>query len=99
MIEDGWCWTNLHSLTVLRPPALGQISVCHNQSLDHHQQHWPLFNEERTAFINMKFCDCLPFILLWIIIGLFGTQARRPQQLEGEIKMNNVLNKSERKPF
>ena len=39
----------------------------------------------------MKFCDCLPFILLWIIIGLFGTQARRPQQLEGEINKDEQL--------
>ena len=39
----------------------------------------------------MKSCDCLPFVLLWIIIGLFGTQARRPQQLEGENKKDEQL--------
>ena len=38
----------------------------------------------------MKFGDSLPFILIWIFIGLLGTQAKanRPQQLEGKIKNN-----------
>ena len=91
MIEDGWCWA-LHSLTVLSLAALQQIPVCHYQSPDHHhRQHIQSVNEEGTTLKTMKFCDCLPFILLWIIIGLFGTQARRPQQLEGEINKDEQL--------
>ena len=85
IIEDGWCWA-LQSLTVLRLAALQQISVCHYQSPDHHHQPLQSVNEEGATLKTMKFCDCWPFILLWIMIGLFGTQAIRPppQQPEGE---------------
>ena len=82
-----------HSVTVLRLAALQQIPVCHYQSPDHHHQHLLSINEEGTTLKTMKFCDCLPFILLWIIIGLFGTQARRPppQQPEGETNEDEQL--------
>ena len=42
--------------------------------------------EGRATLEIMKFGDSLPFILIWISIGLLGTQAsKRLQQLEGEI--------------
>ena len=87
MFDDrGWLVlapTCTHRPQTRGPPS--DISVSLSVSQSSSTRNIACYEGRTTLKKNMKFGDSLPFILIWIFIGLLGTQAsKRPQQLEGK---------------